>query len=421
MPQFEYKVKRSAGDVTTGVMEGDNQRAVVSRLRDMGFFPISVEEFQGKSGKESKDGKKGKEGKKEKVQGKSFKDSFARIRLKDRNIFFRQLANLMESGMPILRALSTLKEQASNPKMKAVIVDLHDSVKQGSSFAEALERHPTVFPSMYTNLVHAGEAGGMLEDVLWRMVAFGEQDEELRGKAFAAMVYPVFLLLIGSTSVFILVSFVFPKFIAIFDDFDAELPKITQIVMGFCGFMGSYWWAVLIGFGALVALFISYKNTDAGRSKLDTLWLRIPVLGDLIQRYEMAKFARTLGTLFDNGVHVLTALKITADTLSNSAISAEVVWVRARVTEGDSISEGLRRCQHFPPLVVNMFAVGEESGRLGAVTKRIADAYDIEVERAVKTLTSLLEPLLIVIMGIVIGFLVIAMLLPMMTLSSQMR
>lgn len=411
MPQFEYKGKRSGGEVSTGVMEADNQRAVVSRLRDMGFFPISVEVYQGKEAKDKKD----------KVKRTSFKDSIARIRLKDRNVFFRQLANLMESGMPILRALATLKDQATNPKMKTVIIDLHDSVKKGSSFAEALERHPTVFSSMYTNLVRAGETGGMLEEVLWRMVAFGEQDEELRGKAFTAMVYPAFLLFIGSTAVFILVSFVLPQFKEIFEDFDAELPRITQIVMTFCGFMGSYWWAVLIGFGAVIAVFLSYKKTEKGRARLDRTWLRIPIFGDLIQRYEMAKFARTLGTLFDNGVHVLTALNITADTLSNVAISAEVLTVRGRVSEGDSISEGLRQCKHFPPLVVNMFAVGEESGRLGAVTKRVADAYDIEVERAVKALTSLLEPILIVVMGIIIGFLVIAMLLPMLTLSSQMR
>lgn len=303
--------------------------------------------------------------------------------------------------------------------MAAIIEDLRDSIQNGSNFAEALERHPKVFPAMHTNLVRAGEAGGMLDEVLWRIVTFGEQDEELRQNAFSAMVYPVFLLVIGNSAVFILVSFVFPNFLTIFEDFGAELPWPTIVVMAICEFMGTWWWAVLIALGLAVAAFIRYARSEDGRDRLDKLWLRIPVLGDLLQRYEMAKFARTLGTLFDNGVPVLTALRITADTLSNTAIAAEVETIHSRVSEGESISDSLHDSQYFPPLVISMLSIGEESGRLGAVMKRIADAYDIEVERAVKAFTSVLEPLLIVIMGVVIGFLVIAMLLPMLTLSSH--
>lgn len=403
MPQFEYKVKRGPGKITSGILEAESQRAAVVQLRDLGYFPISVEEYAGEKKKDV------------------IKHALTRIRLKDRNIFFRQLATLIDSGMPILRALATLREQTSNPKMIAVIADLHDAIQKGSSFAEALERHPKVFSTMHTSLVRAGEVGGMLGESLWRMVAFGEQDEELRGKAFSAMVYPVFLLVVGSGAIFILVSFVFPKFIRIFEDFDADLPLPTVLVMGLCDFMGSYWWAVLALVGAAVAAFISHARSEAGRKRLDTYWLRIPVLGDLIQRYEMAKFARTLGTLFDNGVPVLTALRITAETVSNTAISAEVYGIHDRVSEGDSISDSLRETKHFPPLVISMVAVGEEGGRLGEVTKRIADAYDMEVDRAVKALTSILEPLMIVVMGVIIGFLVVSMLLPMLTLSAQVR
>ena len=259
----------------------------------------------------------------------------------------------------------------------------------------------------------------MLEEVIWRIVAFGEQDEELHGKAFTAMIYPAFLLVVGSIAIFILVSFVFPKFVAIFEDFNAKLPWPTIIVMRFCDFMGSFWWAVLLVIGGVIAAFVRYARTDAGRQRLDKVWLEVPVLGGVIQRYEMAKFARTLGTLFDNGVPVLTALRITAETMGNTAITEEVLQVQAKVMEGDSISEGMNHTKHFPPLVISMIAVGEESGRLGAVTKRVADAYDLEVDRAVRAMASLLEPLLIVVMGVIIGFLVIAMLLPMLTLSSQ--
>jgi type II secretory pathway component PulF len=272
---------------------------------------------------------------------------------------------------------------------------------------------------MLSSLVRAGESGGMLEDVLWRVVTFGEQEEELQGKAISALIYPIFLLLVSSSAIFILVSFVFPKFIAFFKDFNAALPWPTLLVMGLCDFMGKFWWAVLIAIGVIVYGTIAYVRTPGGREQRDRLLLRWPIVRRVVQGIEMARFARTLGTLLDNGVPVLTSLRITQDTLSNVLIAAEVAKVHARVTEGDSISESLSQASYFTPLVVNMFAVGEESGRLGAVTRRIADAYDNEVDRAVKAMAALFEPLLIVIMGIIVGFLVIAMLLPMLTLSSN--
>lgn len=402
MPQFQYEVKKGPGDLASGVLEAESKRAAVSRLRDMGYFPIKVEEFVGESQKDV------------------LKNAIVRVRLQERNLFFRQLANLSESGMVLTRALRTLAEQAENPKFKKIIEQLRDDVQKGSSFAEALENHPKTFPSLYCSLVRAGETGGMLDEVFWRIVSFGEQEEELRGKAISATIYPVFLLAIGSISIFILVSFVFPKFVAIFEDFGADLPLPTQLVMGLCDFMGVWWWAVLLGGGAAVAGIFSYFKTEKGRRQLDTTLLRLPVISDVVLKYEMAKFARTLGTLLDNGVPVLTALRITANTLGNVIIREEVQRIHDGVTEGNSISDTLRgkKEQNFPPMVVSMFAVGEESGRIGEVSKRIADVYDNEVDRAVKAMTALFEPILIVMMGVIIGFLVIAMLLPMLTLSS---
>lgn len=401
MPQFRYVVKKGPADTASGVLDAENQRAAVSRLRDMGYFPILVEEYQGEEEKDT------------------LRQALIRIRLKERNVFFRQLANLSESGMIITRALRTLVDQTTNPKLKRVIDALRDDVQKGSGFAEALEKHPKIFPSMYCSMVRAGETGGMLEEVLWRIVAFGEQEEELRGKVVSAMVYPIFLLIIGMMAIFILISFVFPKFIAIFEEFDAQLPVPTLIVMKICEFMGNWWWAVLLLMAAGIAGFISWIRTEKGRAAWDAFVLKIPAMNTVVQKYEMAKFARTLGTLMDNGVPVLTAIRITADTLSNSVIQDEVSTIHIGVTEGESMSESLRRCKHFPPMVVSMFAVGEESGRIGAVAKRVADAYDVEVDRAVKAMTALFEPLLIVFMGIIVGFLVIAMLLPMLTLSSS--
>jgi type II secretion system protein F len=401
MPQFRYEVKKAPGENASGVLEAETQRAAIARLRDMGYFPISVEEFAGEDRRESARGR------------------FKRIGLKDRNIFFRQLANLFESGMTLTRSLSTLAEQNPNPKFVAVIEQIRDDVQQGTTFTEALEAHPKLFTPMQCSMISAGESGGMLDEVLWRIVDFGEQEEQLRGKAVSAMIYPAFLMVMGTAAVFILVSFVFPKFISVFEDFSATLPWPTVVVMAVCGFMGKFWWAVLILGGILLSMFIRYYRSEDGRLHIDTLILRVPVLGGVSQKYVMAQFARTLGTLLDNGVPVLQAMRITVSVLSNKCVSDEVAAVQTRVAEGESISAGLRDAAHFPPIVVNMFAVGEESGRLGAVTKRMADAFDIEVDRAVQAMTALFEPVLIVIMGVIIGFLVIAMLLPMLTLSSN--
>ena len=401
MPKFEYEVKKGPGDPLKGVLEAENKRAAVARLREMGYFPIRVEEQREE---ETKD---------------TLRDALKRIRVKDRNIFFRQLANLSESGMMITRALRTLVDQTENPKLARIVDQIRDDVQKGSSLADAMEKHPEIFPSMYCSLIRAGETGGMLEEVLWRICTFGEQEEELRGKAVAAMIYPIFLMLVGTGAIFILISFVFPKFITIFEDFNAQLPMPTVIVMKLCDFMGTWWWAVLLGVIGMIVLLIRYYRTEPGRRKFDGWFLKIPAVNTLIVKYEMAKFARTLGTLLDNGVPVLTSLKITADTMSNVLIRDRVAELHNGVTEGESLSDTMREGPLFPPMVVSMFAVGEESGRIGDVAKRIADAYDLEVDRAVKALTALFEPLLIVIMGIVIGFLVVAMLLPMLTLSSN--
>lgn len=401
MPQFQYEVKKGPGEASTGVLEAESRRAALSRLREMGYFPISIEEY---TGEEKKD---------------SLRRALIRVRQKDRNIFFRQLATLLDSGMPLTRALATLVQQTENPKMVAVIDQLRDDVQKGNTFAEAMERHPKHFNTMHCSLVRAGESGGMLEDVLWRIVNFGEQDEELRGKAFSAMVYPVFLLFMGSIAIFIMVSFVFPMFQEVFDDFDATLPLITVIVLAFCGFMGKFWWLVLVILAAIAGGLVSWYRSENGRMQFDEFILRVPVLRTVVQKYVMAQFARTLGTLLDNGVPILQSLRITVDTLSNKVIAQEVGIVQARVAEGDSISSGLEQTRHFPPMVCNMFAIGEESGRVGVVTKRMADAYDVEVERAVRAMTALLEPILIVIMAIVVGVLVISMLYPMLTLSAN--
>lgn len=405
MPVYEYEVKKGPSEIIKGKIEAESRKAAIGKLRELGYFPLRVEEVSVVE-----------EGKKSKRYLPTLQ--WQKVGLKDRNVFLRQLANLFESGMVLTRALRTIMEQTPNKAMVRVIEQIYDDVQKGSSLAEALEKHPKIFPAMYCSMVRAGETGGMLDEVLWRIVAFSEQEEELRGKIISALIYPLFLLTVGSIAIFILVSFVFPKFVAVFEDFNARLPLPTVIVMRFCEFMGSWWWLVLIGIVALVVGVYSYVQTSEGRKVRDTFFLRFPVVGDVVQKYEMAKFARTFGTLMDNGVPVLTALRITADTMTNVVVREEVQQIHESVKEGESINESMKRCEHFPPIVVSMFAVGEESGRIGTIAKRVADAYDLEVDRAVKAMVTLFEPVLIVVMGVIIGFLVIAMLLPMLTLSS---
>lgn len=402
MPQFRYEVKKGPDEKLSGVLEAESQRAAVARLREQGYFPLVVEPAEANG-----------EG-----RGALARKVLRRIRLQDRNTFFRQLANLTESGMMLTRALRMLEKQSENPGLARVAGEIRESVQRGDALADALAAHDRLFPPLYVNLVRAGETGGMLDEVLWRIVAFGEREEELRGKAVSALVYPVFLAIMSAISVFILVSFVFPKFTGIFEEFNAPLPWPTIVVMAICDFMGTWWPAVLAGLIAGAWALLRWLRTESGQRRRDTLLLRMPLVRRLVITYEMARFARTFGALLDNGVPILTTLEIAGDTLGNRIVRDEVRRVHTGVKAGGSISESLQDCPHFPPLVANMFAVGEESGRLGAVANRVAAACDIEVERAVKAVTALFEPLLIVVMGVIIGFLVIAMLLPMLTLSS---
>lgn len=401
MPLYEYEVKKNPRETVAGVLEAESRQAAVNRLREMGYHPLAIAEH------------------KPEVAGKNAAvRRFHRIRQRDVNLFFRQLANLADAGLPLLRALTTLISETENPKMEDVLRQIRAGVQKGRTLAECLADHPKVFPAMYPNMVRAGETGGMLEEVLLRIAAFGEKSESLRNKVIGALIYPVFLVVVGITALFVLLSFVFPKLMTFFDDFNAPLPAATRIVMGICGFMSRWWWLVLCSVLFIVVAVRRYVSTSRGRFQVDKGLLKTPVFGPLAQRVEISKFARTLGTLIDNGVPILSALRIVVDILTNRALAQEVDSIHDDISEGESLNEALRRREHFPPSVVNVLAIGEESGKLGEACNRIADVYDGEVDRAVSAMTSLLEPALIIVMAFFVGFLVIAMLLPIFNVSS---
>jgi len=402
MPEYQYLVKKGPVETISGVMEAENESTVVRRLRDMGYHPIEVVE---------------------KVeQNRSFLNKpIGRIRQSDVTLLFQQLSRLNRAGLPLLRSLRTLREQTENRRLREVVDELHTGVQQGRTFAECLSEHPKVFPDMYASMVLAGETGGMLEDVLDRLAMFSEKEQQLRGKVISSLIYPCFLVVAGSAAAFILLSFVFPKFIELFEEFDAELPAPTRLLMAICGFMENFWWALLLGLVAAVSGLIQYRRSAGGKLAVDRTLLRVPLFGTLILRAEIAKFARTLGTLVDNGVPILRALRITATTMTNGAIAAQIETIHDAVTDGASLHESLERAQYFPPMAISMMAIGEESGMLGDVTRQIADTYDEEVDRAIKNLTTMLEPTLILVMGVFVGFLVISMLLPMFQVSTLIK
>ncbi len=407
MPTFAYKVKTGPQEVLDGTVDAESRAAAVSRLRAMGYHPISVETASPEDGTGQR--------------GRIDLDFLRRIRPKDVTLFFQQLANMMTAGLPLLRSLNNLASQCENPKMKSVIEDLGAQVQKGATFADSIGRHPSAFPSMYSNMIMAGETGGALEEVLERLADYGEKQDELRGKVWGALPYPILLLVVGIGSIFILLSFVFPKILGLFEDFNIQLPLPTRIVMAVSDFMGSYWWLVLFLMGAFIYAVFHYVRTEEGRLQLDTLLLRIPMVRSLVTKMEVSRFSRTLGTLVDNGVAILQSLQIVSETVGNRIISSEVLQIRERISDGASLNEAMEKTETFPDMVISMMSVGEESGSLGEVCKKVADIYDREVDRAVKTLTSLLEPTLILIMGFFVGFLVIALLLPIFMLSTSVQ
>ncbi len=335
-----------------------------------------------------------------------------KVKDKDIVIFTRQLATMIDAGLPLVQCLEILGNQADNPVLKKTITTVRADVEGGSTYADALRKHPKVFDELYVNMVAAGEAGGILDTILNRLSKYIEKAMKLKKEIKSAMVYPAVIVTVAAAVITVLMVWVIPIFATIFTDFGGVLPLPTRLVIGASNFMKSYFYVV---FGALgLALFglRRYHKTPGGKKVLDTLFLKLPVLGDLIRKAAVAKFTRTLGTLISSGVAILEGLMIVAKTAGNKVVEEALMTARQSISEGKTLSEPLLKSKVFPPMVVQMIAVGENTGALDAMLNKIADFYDDEVDSAVANLTSLLEPLLMVFLGITIGFIVVAMYLP---------
>ncbi len=401
MPRFIYRAKKGPKEEVSGSIEAENKNADLHKLTAMGHFPISIEE--------------------EDIEQAALKKSpflrFRRISVRDLSVFTRQLSDLLEAGLPLLRTLSVLQKQTVNRYLQSVIGDLKDSVQDGNPLSTSLQKHPKIFSGLYVSMVKSGETGGSLENVLVRLAEFQESQEELNTTVRQAMAYPALMAIVGTVTIFVLMVFVIPKIVTMFQDLNQTLPLPTVILLNISYFMRDFWW-VLVGVASLIYFaFLRIAKTHEGRMIIDRFKLAFPVMGQLILRAEIARFSRTLSTLLNNGVPILEALSVVIDIMENESLKEDTRLAQREVREGSNLAKGLGKGAYFPIFVNNMIAIGEESGALEKALLKVATSYEREVDKAVKVLTTLLEPLMILTMGLIIGFIVIAMLLPIFEIS----
>jgi len=428
MPNFNYSALDAKGEQTDGMVTAASEAEAVQKLRGKGLYPTQIhEEGKGKPAAGAKTPGK----KKAKAKGSALNMTIgkpkATIKPKVLMVFTRQLATLIDSGLPLLRSLTVLGKQEPNPVLKSTISSLADSVQGGSTFSESLAQHPKMFNKLYVNMVKAGELGGVLEVVLNRLAEYQEKAQKLKNKIVSAMVYPAIVMFIAVAILIFLMVFIVPKFKEMFTETDSDLPLISQIVFGFSEFclsnpllgVPNVVWTFVAFFGIYV-IFGAIGRTKGGRQFIDKMKLHLPIFGDIQRKAAVSRFARTLGTLVTSGVPILQALNITRDTAGNVIISQAITKVHEAVKEGESIVTPLSASGVFPNMVISMVDVGEETGQLPEMLLKVADVYDDEVDNAVTALTSILEPIMIVILALVVGAVVFALFLPLIKMISTM-
>ena len=425
MPRFTYIALDSRGQESSGLVDAASTNEAVGELRRAGYFPTHVLEESVVAAAQPKAERRAKASRSGRRTGGMNIVLFRRKTAKPKvlMIFTRQLATLIDAGLPLLRGLDVLAKQERDSVLKSTINKLADSIEGGSTFSEALAQHPRIFNDLYVNMVKAGELGGVLEVVLTRLAEFQEKAQKIKNKVVAAMVYPLIVLILAVGILTFLLVFIVPRFEAIFHDMlgDKPLPGITIFVIGVSGFVQNHW-AILLG--ALVALVLGHKfvaRTRTGQNILDRIKLRAPLFGDLIRKTAISRFSRTLGTLVTSGVPILQALTITRETAGNSVIARAISQVHDSVKEGESIRSPLESSRAFPPMVISMIDVGEETGQLPEMLLKIAEVYDDEVDNSVAALTSLLEPMMIVFLALVVGTIVIALFMPLISIISGLQ
>ncbi|HYG23725.1 MAG TPA: type II secretion system F family protein [Verrucomicrobiae bacterium] len=426
MPKFNYVAMDQRGKETKGTLEVTSQNEAISRVKEMGLFPTKIVEIDKTKDKKVEKAKAGARGAKPKGKKGQINISIpglgGRVKTKVLTTFTRQLATLVDAGLPLLRGLRVLEKQERNPTLKKIIAELALSIEGGSTFSEGLAQHPKVFNRLFVNMVKAGELGGVLEVVLARLSEFMEKAQKIKGKVKAAMFYPVAVLIVATVILGILTVIVIPKFKEVFAGLGEgrPLPGFTLLVLGISDTIRNHFIVTSISVIVAVILFVLFIKTKFGRKVFDKFKLKMPVIGPVVTKISISRFTRTLGTLVSSGVPILQALTIVKETSGNVIIANAVASVHDSVKEGETITAPLEASGVFPPMVISMVDVGEQTGALPEMLLKIADNFDDEVDNAVAAMTSLLEPIMIVFLAVVVGSIVIAMFLPLIDLMNNL-
>lgn len=391
---YAYEVRDKQGKLIAGTLEGESEVAVVSKLRQMGYIVVSIKEKAEKSFSISLQGLK-------------------RIKSKDLTVFSRQFATMINAGLSLTKSLNILGEQTENKKFAKVILEIKQDVEGGRALSDALSKHPKVFPPIFTSMVRAGETGGILDDVLLRVAEHFEKESSLRSRIRSAMSYPIAMFAFCMIIVFIMITFVVPIFVKMFSQLGGTLPLPTRILLILSGTITNFFFIWILATVVIVYGIRKYGSTKKGRFNIDNFKIRMPVFGQLFRKMAVARFARTFGTLVSSGVSILQALEIVGETSGNAVVAKAIDKTRTSIKEGETIANPLSQSGIFPPMVVHMISVGEETGSLDTMLNKIADFYDEEVASVVESLTSIIEPLLIMVMGTLLGFIVVALYMPM--------
>ncbi len=401
MPTFQYKAKTQGGEVVTGTLLAGDRRLAIAQLGRMGYFPLTLDAAA-----------EAAEAKQREIRLRG------RVSNRDVLIFTQQLSSLLRSGMSLSQAIGTLERRTQKKGLSAVLGMVRNDIIQGTNLSDALAKFPKLFPKFFVNLVRAGEASGTLDDVLVRLRHYQEQAAEVREKIGTALIYPVIVVGAATCVIIFFMTFMVPRFAQMFKEMNATMPLPTRMLIAVSDGFTAYWWIGALAILAAVIMYRARARTPEGRLALDAMKLRLPVIGGIIKASAFAQFARTLATLLENGVPVLNALQIVEDTMTNRVIANEIREARTRVTDGTSISQPLAAGKIFPPLLIDMLAVGEESGEVVPALTNIADSYEQELTHTLKVFTALLEPAIIIFMALVVGSIVMSILLAVFDLTS---
>ncbi len=402
MPVYSYTFRDATGGVQKGTADAESEDVLRAKFREQGFEITELTMIKAKSAKAK---------------------TFGKVKLGHLAVFCRQFSTMIDAGVSLVRALDVLSSQTQDPKLKKILLDIGEKVEGGESLSRAMQRHPKTFSNLFIGLIKAGEVGGILEESLQRLSTFLEKDVELRRKVKSAMTYPILIAIMATGIVTFLISWFVPQWVAILTDLGLkgdQLPAPTQLLIGISNIIAHYMHYVAIGIVVYIFAYRAFVQTRFGRRVVDRIKLKVPVFGKLHHKVCLARFSRTMGTLLTSGVPILQAMETVAGTIGNAVMSDALLESRARIREGDRIGDPLEASKLFPPMVVHMIAIGEESGSLDFMLQKIADFYEDEVDAAIASLTAAIEPIMIVSLGFVVGFIVVSMFLPLVDVISKL-